>query len=125
MKYFYEKARENSAGQLDDFDENMFRYPGKKPQEIEEAIIMLADQVEAASKSLSAPDDQDIKNVVEKIIASDIAENQFDECDGLTFKALNIIAGSFYSKLASIYHQRIAYPGFDFSKEKANDPNPA
>ena len=49
-------------------------------------------QVEAASKSLSAPGDQDIRNVVEKIIASDIAENQFDECDGLTFKSLNVIA---------------------------------
>jgi hypothetical protein len=97
----------------------MFRYPGKKPQQVEEAIIMLADQVEAASKSLSAPDDNDIRNVVEKIIASDIAENQFDECDGLTFKALNTIAKSFYGKLASIYHQRISYPGFDFSKENA------
>jgi putative nucleotidyltransferase with HDIG domain len=116
VKYFYEKARELKAGEMDDFDENMFRYPGRKPQQIEEAIIMLADQVEAASKSLSAPDDHDIRNVVEKIIASDIAENQFDECDGLTFKALRTIAGSFYGKLASIYHQRVSYPGFDFSK---------
>ncbi len=119
VKFFHDRAEELSAGQLDEFDENMFRYPGKKPQQVEEAIIMLADQVEAASKSLSSPDDNDIRNVVEKIIASDIAENQFDECDGLTFKALNTIAKSFYGKLASIYHQRIAYPGFDFSKEKA------
>ena len=119
VKFFFAKAREKAARDLDDFDENMFRYPGKKPQSTEEAIIMLADQVEAASKSLSAPDDRDIKNVVEKIIASDIAENQFDECDGLTFKALNTIAGSFYGKLASIYHQRISYPGFDFSRDKA------
>ncbi len=118
VKYFYAKAKELKAGEMDDFDDNMFRYPGRKPQQIEEAIIMLADQVEAASKSLSAPDDGDIRNVVEKIIASDIAENQFDECDGLTFKALHIIAGSFYGKLASIYHQRVAYPGFDFSKGK-------
>ncbi len=118
VKYFYAKAQELGADKLDDFDENMFRYPGKKPQGTEEAIIMLADQVEAASKSLSAPDDRDIRNVVEKIIASDIAENQFDDCDGLTFKALNTIANSFYNKLASIYHQRVSYPGFDFSKGK-------
>ncbi|MBN2399319.1 MAG: HDIG domain-containing protein [Candidatus Aminicenantes bacterium] len=124
VKYFYEKAKESSSGQLDDFDENMFRYPGKKPQEIEQAIIMLADQVEAASKSLSSPNDQDIKNVIEQIISADIAENQFSECRGLTFQALNIIAGSFYNKLASIYHQRIAYPGFDFKKENVNDSNP-
>lgn len=125
VKFFYAKAREKAAKDLDDFDENMFRYPGKKPQGTEEAIVMLADQVEAASKSLSAPNEHDIKNVVEKIIASDIAENQFDECDGLTFKALNVIADSFCNKLASIYHQRVAYPGFDFSKEKTNDQNPA
>lgn len=124
VKFFYEKAKEIGSGHLDDFDENMFRYPGKKPQEIEQAIIMLADQVEAASKSLSAPNDQDIKNVIEQIISTDSTENQFDECQDLTFKALNIIAGSFYNKLASIYHQRIAYPGFDFKKENSNDSNP-
>jgi len=124
VKYFYEKARENNSGQLDDFDENMFRYPGKKPQEIEQAIVMLADQVEAASKSLSAPNDQDIRNVIEQIISADSAENQFAECRDLTFKALNTIAGSFYNKLASIYQQRIAYPGFDFQKETAHDSNP-
>ncbi|MDD8013750.1 MAG: HDIG domain-containing protein [Acidobacteriota bacterium] len=125
VKYFYAKAQELGAGKLDEFDENMFRYPGKKPQQVEEAIIMLADQVEAAAKSLSAPNDTDIRNVVEKIIASDIAESQFDECDGLTFKAMNTIAASFYGKLASIYHQRVSYPGFDFSKKKADDHHPA
>jgi hypothetical protein len=124
VKYFYEKAKEINANHLDDFDENMFRYPGKKPQGIEEAIIMLADQVEAASKSLSTPNDQDIKNVIEQIISADSAENQFAECQDLTFKALNIIAASFHNKLAAIYHQRIAYPGFDFKKEIVNDPNP-
>jgi putative nucleotidyltransferase with HDIG domain len=124
VKYFYEKAKEIGSGHLDDFDENMFRYPGQKPQEIEQAIIMLADQVEAASKSLSMPNDQDIKNVIEQIISADSAENQFDECHDLTFQALNIIAGSFYNKLASIYHQRIAYPGFDFKKENVDDQNP-
>jgi hypothetical protein len=125
VKYFHAKAKELSAGQLDGFDENMFRYPGKKPQQVEEAIIMLADQVEAASKSLSSPNDSDIRSVVEKIIASDIAESQFDECDGLTFKALNTIAGSFYNKLASIYHQRVSYPGFEFEKGKDDDRHPA
>ncbi len=124
VKYFHAKAEELSAGQLDGFDENMFRYPGKKPQQVEEAIIMLADQVEAASKSLQSPNDSDIRSVVEKIIASDIAEGQFDECNSLTFKALNTIAGSFYGKLSSIYHQRVSYPGFDFSKEKGDGNHP-
>lgn len=118
VQFFHARAKELSAGSLDGFDENMFRYPGKKPQQVEEAVIMIADQVEAATKSLSSPKDDDIRSVVEKIIAADIAENQFDECDGLTFKALKTIAGSFYAKLASIYHQRISYPGFDFGGDK-------
>ncbi len=119
VQFFHARAKEQSAGRMDEFDENMFRYPGRKPQQVEEAVLMIADQVEAATKSLSAPKDEDIRNVVQKIIAADIAEGQFDECDGLTFKALNIVAGSFYSKLASIYHQRISYPGFDFGREEA------
>lgn len=124
VKFFYARAKEQKAGPMDGFDENMFRYPGKKPQQVEAAIIMLADQVEAASKSLSSPQDADIRSVVEKIIASDISEGQFDECDGLTFKALNTIANSFYAKLASIYHQRVSYPGFDFAKGKTDDQHP-
>jgi len=116
VKYFYERAKEEARTAPDEFEENMFRYPGQKPQAIEEAVIMLADQAEAASKSLSAPSDDEIRNVVEQIINATVSENQFDECDGLTFKALKAIAASFYSKLASIYHQRIAYPGFDFKK---------
>lgn len=118
VKYFWEKARQAANGRVDDLDENLFRYPGSRPREIEEAIIMLADQVEAASKSLSAPTDEEIRNVIEQLISTDIAEGQFAECEGLTFKALNIIASSFYNKLASIYHQRISYPGFNFQKER-------
>lgn len=119
VQFFHARAKEQSAGRLDEFDENMFRYPGRKPQQVEEAILMIADQVEAATKSLSAPKDEDIRSVVQKIIDADIAEGQFDECDGLTFKALNVVAGSFYSKLVSIYHQRVSYPGFDFGQEGA------
>jgi predicted ATPase len=64
---------------------------------------------------------EEIRNVIEQIIAADIAENQFDECDGLTFKALKLAAANFYEKLTSIYHQRVAYPGFDFRKTHNGD----
>ncbi|MCI0471280.1 MAG: HDIG domain-containing protein, partial [Candidatus Aminicenantes bacterium] len=121
VRYFYEKARDMSSIDIDDFDETAFRYQGEKPQIIETAVIMLADQIEAASKSLASPSDEEIKNVIQEIIDADIAENQFDECAGLTFKALNIIAGSFHQKLSSIYHMRVAYPGFDFSDKKENN----
>jgi putative nucleotidyltransferase with HDIG domain len=122
VRYFYDKAREMSSVGSDDLDDKVFRYPGEKPKNIENAIIMLADQVEAASKSLASPTDEEIKNVIRKIIDADIDENQFDECEGLTIKNLNIIANSFLKKLSSIYHMRVSYPGFDF-KEKKEDEN--
>ena len=122
VRFFYDKARKMSSIDTDEFDDTLFRYPGKKPQTIENGVIMLADQVEAASKTLASPTDEEIRNVIQHIINSNIEENQFDECDGLTFKALNIIANSFYKKLSSIYHMRVSYPGFDF-KEKENNDN--
>ncbi len=121
VRFFYDKAREMSSIDSDGLDDKVFRYPGQKPQNIENAIIMLADQVEAASKSLSAPTDEEIKNVIRKIIDANSQENQFDECEGLTIKNLNIIANSFLKKLSSIYHMRVSYPGFDFKENKENN----
>jgi len=122
VRYFYDKAREMSTVDSDGLDDKVFRYPGEKPKNIENAIMMLADQVEAASKSLASPTDEEIKNVIRKIIDADIEENQFDDCEGLTIKNLNIIANSFLKKLSSIYHMRVSYPGFDF-KEKEKKEN--
>lgn len=124
VRFFYDKAREKSPVDSDGFDDKGFRYQGEKPRIIENAIIMLADQVEAASKSLGAPTDEEIKNVIQKIIDANIEENQFNECEGLTFNALNIIASSFHKKLSSIYHMRVSYPGFDF-KEKEKEKKEA
>ncbi len=121
VKFFYEKAKSVYLNHPEEFNEEIFRYPGEKPQEIEQAIIMIADQVEAASKSLSAPQDDEIRNVIEQVVAADITENQFDECNDLTFKALKTVAASFYEKLTSIYHKRVAYPGFDFGKNHKDD----
>jgi putative nucleotidyltransferase with HDIG domain len=121
VRFFYDKAREMSSVDSDGFEDKVYRYPGEKPKTIENAIIMLADQVEAASKSLAPPTDEEIKNVIRKIIDSNIDENQFDECEGLTFKALNSIANSFHKKLSSIYHIRISYPAFDFKEKKENE----
>lgn len=123
MRFFYDKAREVSAVDSDGVDENIFRYPGKKPVNIENAILMLADQVEAASKSLASPTEEEITNVIAKIVNVNIEENQFDECEGLTFKALNIIANSFHKKLSSIYHMRISYPQFNFKEKESPDGN--
>lgn len=121
VRFFYDKARKMSAIDTDEFEDTLFRYPGRKPQNIENAIIMLADQVEAASKTLASPTDEEIRNVIQQIIDVNIEENQFDECEGLTFKSLHIVAHSFYKKLSSIYHMRISYPGFDFAEKENKD----
>lgn len=122
VRFFYDKAKEMSSVDSDGFEDKSFRYPGEKPQNIENAVVMLADQVEAASKSLATPTDEEIKNVIRRIIDANIEENQFNECDGLTFKALHIIANSFFKKLSSIYHMRISYPGFDFKEKDDTGP---
>ncbi len=112
VRYFYEKTRQTG----EEIAENVFTYPGIKPQTVEDAVIMIADQVEAAVKSLSSPGEQEIMNVIEKVINANIEEKQFDECEGLSFKVLQLIASSFFYKLISIYHQRVAYPGFNFKE---------
>ncbi len=119
VAYFMEQAKSRGVKMIDDLESSEYHYPGPKPQSIETAIVMLADQVEAASKSLSSPSKEEIENVVDRIIQLNVEENQFESCIGLTFQALHIIAASFKEKLMSIYQQRIPYPGFDFSK-KAN-----
>jgi putative nucleotidyltransferase with HDIG domain len=121
VRFFYDKAREMSSVDSDGFEDNVFRYQGEKPKNVENAVIMLADQVEAASKSLASPSDEEIRNVIRKIIDANIDENQFDECEGLTFKALNSIANSFHKKLSSIYHMRVSYPGFDFKAKEETE----
>jgi hypothetical protein len=119
VRFFYDKARDAASVDSDVLDDKVFRYPGEKPKNIENAIIMLADQVEAASKSLATPSDEEIKNVIRKIIDANIKEDQFDECEDLTLKNLNIIANSFLKKLSAIYHMRVSYPGFDFKEKES------
>ncbi|MEN8152679.1 MAG: HDIG domain-containing metalloprotein [Acidobacteriota bacterium] len=123
VRFFYDKAVESASVDASEIDENLYKYPGEKPENIENAIIMLADQVEAASKSLSSPSDEEIKNIIQRIIDSNIEEKQFDQCDGLTLKALNTIGNAFYKKLSSIYHMRISYPGFNFQENGENAEN--
>ncbi len=120
VHFFYDKAVVGSSVNQEEVDPNLYRYPGEKPKNIENAIVMLADQVEAASKSLSSPNEEEIRNVIQQIIDSNIDEKQFDDCEGLTFKALNTIGNAFLKKLSAIYHMRISYPGFDFKEDTVN-----
>lgn len=107
VDYFYQSYLKNSPEKF--VDENIFRYPGPIPFSKETGVLMLADSVEAASRSLKNPDAQHINNLVERIIDYKLEQKQLDNCD-LTLKDLETIKLIFKTMLMSIYHVRIDYP---------------
>jgi len=103
--YFYSKERDSS----ETVDEEMFRYPGPIPFSKETTILMMADSVEAASKSLKNPDTLIIDAFVEKIIEKQKEEHQFLNSD-ITLKEIEKVKKVLKRKLINIYHLRIEYP---------------
>jgi len=103
--YFYKKEQELK----NDVDEADFTYPGPIPFSKETAILMMADSVEAASKSLKNPTFLIIDEFVDKIIASQMSANQFLNAN-ITFKEIELIKKIFKQKLTNIYHLRVEYP---------------
>jgi cyclic-di-AMP phosphodiesterase PgpH len=109
VTYFYNKAKELEHPDLHVTEEKDFRYAGPKPQTKEAGIVMLADTVEAASRTLDEPTPKRIETHVEKIIERIFLDGQLDECE-LTLKDLNAIRKNFITVLLGIFHQRIEYP---------------
>ena len=107
VAYFYHKAL--SAEGAEAVDESKFRYPFRKPQTEEAAIVMLADSVEAYIRSLSEPTQDQVEQGVRKIIKDKLNDAQLDNCD-LTLKDLEMIGQAFVKVLAGIFHDRIEYP---------------
>lgn len=87
----------------------LFTYPGPLPSSIEMAVVMMADAVEAASKSIKMPDKQNISDMVESVIDSQIEQRQFKNCN-ITLKDITKVKSVFKNRLMSIYHIRIEYP---------------
>ncbi len=106
MSFFYHKALEKNRRKVNKED---FQYKGPKPQSKETAIAMVADSVEAASRSINIVNKESIENLIQKIINSKMAENQFDECD-LSIRDLQVIKDSFREVLLSSFHFRPQYP---------------
>ncbi len=107
IKYFYDKARQikgDDAVKIDDF-----RYPGPRPQTREAGLVMLADVVEAASRTLENPTPSRIQGLVQNLINKIFSDGQLDNCE-LTLKDLHNIAKSFNKILNGIHHHRIEYP---------------
>jgi cyclic-di-AMP phosphodiesterase PgpH len=116
MTYFYQKAKDTVDDKHREVNEEDFRYPGPKPQTKEAAILMLADQVEAAARTLQDPTPGQIRSLIRRLIQSTIQDGQFDECD-ITLKELEIVAQTYERVITGMYHHRIEYPGFQFNKE--------
>ena len=117
IKFFYDKAQQQAKDE--EINEQDYRYPGPKPQTREAALIMLADAVEAAGRTLSNPTSARIQGMVQKIINKIFIDGQLNECD-LTLKDLHEIAKSFNRVLVGIFHQRIEYPEPAY-KERVKD----
>lgn len=107
MKYFYHRA---SGGAQNATLEAQFRYPGPKPQTKEAAILMLADSVEAASRTLDKQTPARIAEFVARMVEDKRADGQLDECD-LTMRDLRVIQELFVRTLCGTLHARIEYPG--------------
>lgn len=110
--HFFLRKAQSGAKPGEVVDEKDFRYPGPKPQFKEAAIMMLADSCEAAARSLSRPDPQNIRLIVVKIVDAVLTDGQLDECN-LTLQELTTIREAIISALTAIYHARIDYPGFN------------
>jgi putative nucleotidyltransferase with HDIG domain len=113
MAYFYEKARNSSDASETGVLESSFRYTGPKPQSKEAAIIMMADAVEAASRTLSDPIPAQLNSMIDQLVDAIVSENQLDECD-ITLRDVQLVKKSFLKILNGIFHHRIDYPGYDF-----------
>jgi putative nucleotidyltransferase with HDIG domain len=109
--YFHQKAIKEQEGKDNPqpIDESIYRYPGPKPQFREAALVMIADAVEAISRTLPEPTSANLRALVHTWINLIFAEGQLDECD-LTLRDLNLVAESFIHTLEGIYHARPDYP---------------
>ncbi|MFH1077086.1 MAG: HDIG domain-containing metalloprotein [Pseudomonadota bacterium] len=107
ISFFYEKAKKLKGEASVNIDD--FRYPGPKPQTKEAALVMLADVVEAASRSLEEPTPSRVQGLLQKMVNKVFLDGQLDDCD-LTLRDLHEIAKSFNKTLNGIFHGRIEYP---------------
>jgi hypothetical protein len=115
--FFYQRALEVQADS--EISEASFRYPGPKPQTKEAAIVMLADSVEAAARTLAKPTPHRIEHLVRAIITSRLEDGQLNECD-LTLIELERIAQSFAHVLQGLLHSRVEYPDSPWSENKSD-----
>jgi hypothetical protein len=121
VRYFYQKARETYDPEMQKVGEEDYRYPGPRPRTKEAGIVLLADSVEAASRSLKSPTKDSLKKVITDIFSSYLEDGQLDECD-FSIRELRTAAAAFLTILYAIYHPRVHYPGFEFEIPRGKKP---
>ncbi|MCC6661822.1 MAG: HDIG domain-containing protein [Phycisphaerales bacterium] len=123
VEYFYSRARRQAGeagrgpGASEPPQEVEYRYPGPKPRNKEVAIVMLADAVESATRTMAEPTPSRIDALVRALAQKRLEDGQFEECD-MTFRELQTIGESISKSVASIYHGRVAYPSTSVIEEK-------
>jgi len=117
IRYFYSRAKEKEDPDKGEVQESEFRYPGPKPRSKEMGILMLADAVEAASRTLQDSTPGRIQSMIDQMIKNILEDGQLDECE-LTLKDLEKIGAAFFWVLTNAFHHRIDYPGFEFNRKR-------
>jgi len=124
IKYFFHRAMEQTDATASGVVEEKYRYPGPRPQNKVMGVLMLADGVEAASRTLVEPTQLKIRGLIETITQDCLREGQLDETD-LTLSDLRKVTDSFLRVLSNIYHHRIDYPGVDFNADPKREKRTA
>lgn len=106
ISFFFDRARTEEEGELDPEE---YRYPGPRPRSRETAIVMLADSVESATRSLQDPTPERVRELIDSIVDTKIRSSQLDETP-LTLRDISVIKEQFEKVLAGVYHHRIDYP---------------
>ncbi|MEM7049678.1 MAG: HDIG domain-containing metalloprotein [Acidobacteriota bacterium] len=114
IKFFFNRALERCDPTTGSVREEKYRYPGPKPQDKVMGVLMLADAVEAASRTLVDPSPAKVRGLIRTLIEDVLSDGQLD-CTDLTLADLRQVAEAFQRVLTNIFHRRIDYPGFDFN----------
>ncbi len=123
IEYFYRQAcamREDTDLPV---DEGLYRYPGPRPRSREEAILMLSDSTEAASRSLNEVNEKTLTKLIDKLVGDRVRDGQLDDCN-LTFRDLKTIRETLLTSLLAINHGRVAYPDEEKTEDESAAPPP-
>ena len=115
IRYFFHKAEDLAEAQKSQASESDYRYPGPKPHSKELGILLLADAVEAAARTIEQPNPTRLQSMIKRIFDDALEDGQLDDSE-LTFSELDKVASAFLWVLTNMYHHRIDYPGFDFNR---------